>query len=151
MSEKAYIALGSNLGNRQSFLMQGRSRLSQLPQTTLVAESSIEETAPIGPEGQGHYLNQMVVLQTELSPRELLHHCQAIEFDAGRTRGERWGARTLDLDIVRFGDLNRSWDDLVLPHPQISNRPFWQREIVELEQHVQNAAELHSEKVEVVE
>jgi len=99
-------------------------------------QSSIEETAPLGPGDQGPYLNQMVLLDTDLSPRELLRYCHEIEDLAGRVRGERWGARTLDLDIVRFGDRVERNDDLVIPHPEISNRIFWQREIEELELHV---------------
>jgi 2-amino-4-hydroxy-6-hydroxymethyldihydropteridine diphosphokinase len=134
--EHAYVALGSNLGDRERFLALGRHRLSRLPRTKLLAQSSIQETAPIGPAEQGPYLNQMVLLSTELSPRELLHHCHAIELEAGRTRSERWGARTLDLDIVRFGDRIESGVDLMLPHPEFSNRAFWQREIAELNQHV---------------
>ena len=136
MPEGVFVALGSNLGDRQGFLTHGRSRLSHLPLTTLLAESSIEETAPIGPTQQGPYLNQMVLLRTGLSPRELLRFCHDIEREAGRVRGERWGARTLDLDIVRFGERVSEMDDLVLPHPEFSNRAFWQREIAELEQYV---------------
>lgn len=135
-SEHAYVALGSNMGDRRSFLAHGRNRLACLPRTTLVAESSLEETAPLGPVPQGPYLNQMVLLRTELSPRELLRFCRVIEGEAGRLRRERWGARTLDLDIVRFGDQVESCDDLVLPHPEFSNRAFWQRELAELEKHV---------------
>ena len=134
MPERVFVALGSNLGDRNEFLTKGRDGLSKLPSTILLAESSIEETAPIGPVEQGLYLNQMVLLQTDLPPRTLLRHCQEIEKKAGRVRGERWGARTLDLDIVRFGNRVETWDDLVIPHSELPNRPFWQREIVELEQ-----------------
>jgi HD superfamily phosphohydrolase YqeK len=76
----------------------------------------------------------MVLLETELSPNELLRYCHEIEADNGRVRGERWGARTLDLDIVKFGDRVESSVDLELPHPEIPNRTFWQHEICELEQ-----------------
>ena len=136
MPECVFVALGSNLGDRNEFLALGRDGLSCLPQTTLLAVSSIEETVPIGPAGQGQYLNQMVLLRTELSPQALLQHCQSIERQAGRVRSERWGSRTLDLDIVRFGDDVVITDDLVIPHPELPNRAFWQREIAELEQHV---------------
>ena len=134
MPECAFVSLGSNLGDRKGFLIYGRTRLSRLPQTLLLAESSIEETAPLGPAQQGPYLNQMVLLRTDLSARKLLRYCQAIEREAGRVRGERWGARTLDLDIVRFGSHVEDSQDLVLPHPEVPNRGFWQREIAELEQ-----------------
>lgn len=94
--------------------------------------SAIEETDPIGPVPQGRYLNQMVLLRTALSARELLDACLAIEQAAGRERAKRWGPRTLDLDIVRFGDLVIEEPDLRVPHPEIPHRPFWQRELTEL-------------------
>ena len=128
----AYIALGSNVGNRDEHLARARQSLDALPKSRLLAMSTIEETAPIGPEGQGCYLNQMVALETQLSPRELLAELQRIERDAGRTRDVRWGPRTLDLDIVRFDAQTASDDDLVVPHPAEAARDFWQRELAEL-------------------
>ena len=98
-----------------------------------MAASRIEETAPIGPVAQPPYLNQMVLLETSLTPAELLEHCLAIEAERGRTRRERWGPRTLDLDIVRYGDQTVRQPDLTIPHPELENRDFWQREIAELE------------------
>ena len=82
---------------------------------------------------QGPYLNQMVLLVTALEPLELLQQCRAIEVEAGRERRERWGPRTLDLDIVRFGDRAITTAELTVPHPELPNRDFWQREIVELD------------------
>ncbi len=131
--ERAYVALGSNLGNREAHLAHGRLRLSTLKRTHLVAASSIEETAPMGPVPQGPYFNQMVLLVTALEPLELLGHCRTIEAETGRERKERWGPRTLDLDIVRFGDRVIASPDLTVPHPELPNRDFWQREIVELD------------------
>jgi 2-amino-4-hydroxy-6-hydroxymethyldihydropteridine diphosphokinase len=131
--ERAYIALGSNVGNREAHLALGRHRLSTLQRTHVVAASSVEETEPIGPGPQGPYLNQMVLLLTALEPLELLHHCQAIEAEAGRERAERWGPRTLDLDIVRFGDRVLATSELTIPHPELAHRAFWQREIAELD------------------
>jgi 2-amino-4-hydroxy-6-hydroxymethyldihydropteridine diphosphokinase len=87
----------------------------------------------MGPGPQGFYLNQMVLLKSDLSPHSLLKHCLEIERQAGRKRGVRWGPRTLDLDLVRYGDLAMREPGLVLPHPEIDNRDFWQREIAELE------------------
>ena len=136
MSEWAFVALGSNLGDRWAYLALARERLSGLPDTTLYAKSSVEETDPIGPQSQGRYLNQMLLLRTELSPPTLLRACHEIEREAGRTRRERWGPRTLDLDLVRYGDLTTNLPDLVLPHPELPNREFWQREVAELEAHV---------------
>ncbi len=127
------MALGSNLGDRDAHLAHARARLAALPGTRLVSASRIEETAPIGPVAQPPYLNQMVLLETSLTPAELLEHCLAIEAERGRTRRERWGPRTLDLDIVRYGDQTVRQPDLTIPHPELENRDFWQREIAELE------------------
>jgi 2-amino-4-hydroxy-6-hydroxymethyldihydropteridine diphosphokinase len=133
MPEWAFVALGSNLGDRTRYLALARDRLASLPETTLESVSSIEETDPVGPPNQGAFLNQMALLRTSLSPRSLLNECHEIERRAGRTRTERWGPRTLDLDIVCYGDLVLNEPDLVLPHPELPNRDFWRRELAELE------------------
>jgi 2-amino-4-hydroxy-6-hydroxymethyldihydropteridine diphosphokinase len=133
--EWAFVALGSNLGDRAGYLAQGRAALAALPDTELVAASAIEETAPLGPPGQSPYLNQMVLLRTRLAPRRLLDALLAIERAAGRTRRVRWGPRTLDLDIVRLGHRQVRSARLTVPHPELPNRPFWQRELRELEPH----------------
>jgi 2-amino-4-hydroxy-6-hydroxymethyldihydropteridine diphosphokinase len=138
MAAWAFVALGSNMGDRAQYLAFGRSRLGALPGTTLVAASAIEETAPLGPAPQPAYLNQMVLLETTLSPRELLAACAAIEQAAGRVRGPvRWGPRTLDLDIVQYDELAIAEPDLVIPHPELPRRAFWQRELAELIPHAQ--------------
>ena len=128
----AYIALGSNLGDRSAHLATARRSLAALPASHLVASSVIEETAPLGDVPQGPYLNQMVALRTRLSADELLEHLHGIERRAGRVRRERWGPRTLDLDIVLIEGEVRADDRLVLPHPGLAERPFWQRELAEL-------------------
>lgn len=130
--KRVYLALGSNLGDREQLLRFARERLAQLPDTVIKAASSIEETAPLGARDQPWYLNQMVALDTRLSPRQLLTALQEIETQAGRVRREQWASRTLDLDIVRFGDLRLDEPDLTLPHPGINQRDFWQRELLEL-------------------
>jgi 2-amino-4-hydroxy-6-hydroxymethyldihydropteridine diphosphokinase len=132
-AERAFVALGSNLGDREGHLAAARAALAALPRTRLVAASRVEETAPLGGMDQPAYLNQMVALETRLEPRALLAACQAIEHSRGRTRTERWGARTLDLDIVRFGDRRVDEPDLIIPHPGLPHRDFWQRELAELE------------------
>jgi 2-amino-4-hydroxy-6-hydroxymethyldihydropteridine diphosphokinase len=133
--ERAYVALGSNLGDRAGHLAAARAALAALPRTRVVAESRVEETAPLAGMQQPAYLNQMVLLETALEPRALLAACQAIERSRGRVRGERWGARTLDLDIVRYGHRRIADPDLIIPHPELSNRDFWIRELAELEAH----------------
>ncbi len=129
----AYLALGSNLGERELFLQRARVAISSLRGTTLVAATPVEETAAVGPVPQGPFLNQMIAIETDLEPMELLGALRKIEDDAGRLREERWGPRTLDLDIVRYGALEVHEADLIIPHPEIPNRPFWLREIEQLE------------------
>ncbi|HMH56533.1 MAG TPA: 2-amino-4-hydroxy-6-hydroxymethyldihydropteridine diphosphokinase [Gemmatimonadales bacterium] len=130
--ERVFVALGSNLGDRAGHLQAGREALGALPGTRLIAASAIEETAPLAGMDQPPYLNQMVLLETDLEPRALLQACQTIERREGRQRSERWGARTLDLDIVRFGNRQVKESDLIIPHPELPNRDFWRRELAEL-------------------
>lgn len=130
--EQVFVALGSNLGDRSAHLAAARKALEQLPETRLVASSAIEETVPLAGMRQPAYLNQMVLLETGLDPHRLLAALQAIEQQRGRVRGGRWGPRTLDLDIVRFGERRIEDPDLVVPHPELPNRDFWQRELAEL-------------------
>jgi len=130
--ERVFVALGSNLGDRAAHLQAGREALGALPGTRLLAASAIEETAPLAGMDQPPYLNQMVMLETDLEPRALLQACQTIERREGRQRTERWGARTLDLDIVRFGNRQVKESDLIIPHSELPNRDFWRRELAEL-------------------
>jgi len=132
VKDTAYIALGSNLGQREVFLADARAAIAALPRTTVLAETEVEQTAPVGPVAQGPFLNQMIAIETELSPSELLAALQAIERRAGRARTERWGPRTLDLDIVLFDKQSVSEADLTVPHPELHNRAFWQRELAQL-------------------
>jgi 2-amino-4-hydroxy-6-hydroxymethyldihydropteridine diphosphokinase len=132
MGELAFVALGSNLGDRRAHLDRARVALSLLPGSRLVAVSSVEETAPLGAMAQPPYLNQMVALETALPPESLLASLQGIERSLGRVRGERWGARTIDLDLVRHGDRRMQSATLELPHPGLPAREFWQRELAEL-------------------
>ena len=131
MAESVYIALGSNLGDRAANLAFARARIDALPETQVTAESPVEETAPVGPVPQGAYLNQMLRVETALAPEALLAACLRIEADAGRDRAgaARWGPRTLDLDLVLFGDRRVDEPALRLPHPEIARRDFWQREL----------------------
>lgn len=131
--ELAFIALGSNLGDRAAYLRGARAAIAALEGCTLVAATPEEETAPIGPADQGAFLNQMVAVATTLEPLALLDALQRIEAAAGRVRAGRWGPRTLDLDIVRFGAREVRAPRLVVPHPELPNRDFWQRELRELE------------------
>lgn len=131
-AERVFVALGSNVGDRAGHLAAAREALGRLPATRLVAASAVEETAPLGGMAQPPYLNQMVLLDTELEPHALLAALQAIERARGRVRTTRWGPRTLDLDIVAYGDRQVRDPDLVIPHPELPRREFWQRELSEL-------------------
>jgi 2-amino-4-hydroxy-6-hydroxymethyldihydropteridine diphosphokinase len=140
VTERAAIALGSNVGARAGYLASARAALAMLPRTRLLAVSRVEETAPFGAWAQGPYLNQMVLVTTQLTPLALLHALQGIERALGRVRSRRWGARTIDLDIVRFGASSSVTSELALPHPGLRVRDFWQRELRELEALTERAA-----------
>lgn len=117
---RAFLALGSNLGNRRSYLYGAIRRLPDV-----VAVSPLYETDPVGgPPGQGAYLNCVLELRTERTPRELLAEAQAAEAAAERVRVERWGPRTLDVDVLLVGDEVVNDPDLVVPHPRMWTRGF---------------------------
>lgn len=130
----AFIALGSNVGDRDSHLQAARRAIAALPDTFIVAESDVEETEPLGGRQQEKYLNQMLAVRTAMDPMQLLSELQGIERANGRTRGERWESRTLDLDIVAYGDATLATAQLTLPHPGLPERDFWRREIAQLEE-----------------
>ena len=132
----AFIALGSNLGDRANHLAAARAAIAALPDTFIVAESDIEETEPLGGRQQEKYLNQMLAVRTALEPMQLLSELQGIERANGRARGERWASRTLDLDIVAYGDTELATPRLTLPHPGLAERDFWQSEMAQLEERV---------------
>ena len=132
MVDVAWVALGSNLGDRAGWLALARERIGALPGTRVVAASSVEETAAIGPVEQGPFLNQMLRIKTALAPRALLDALHDIERAAGRTRDVRWGPRTLDLDIVLYERQTADEAGLRVPHPELRNRDFWLRELAEL-------------------
>jgi len=116
----AHLGLGSNLGEREAHLRAAVASLDEV-----VAVSGAYESEPMGgPGGQGPYLNAVVALETQRSPRSLLVECQRLEALAGRVRAERWGPRTLDVDVLLVGDLVVVEDDLVVPHPRLWLRRF---------------------------
>ena len=132
LRERALIALGSNVGARHANLAAARAAISLLPATQVVAASRVEETAAFGCGAQAPSLNQMLLVATRLAPLALLRGLQRVERAQGRVRSRRWGARTLDLDIVRYGERELRTRELVLPHPGLARRGFWQREVDEL-------------------
>lgn len=120
----AYVALGSNLGDRRAHLEAAFAALAALPGTNLLARSGLYETTPLGPAGQQDYLNAAAALGTRLEPEALLETLLSIEISRGRVRRERWGPRTLDLDLLLHGDITRQTPRLTLPHPELLRRAF---------------------------
>jgi 2-amino-4-hydroxy-6-hydroxymethyldihydropteridine diphosphokinase len=121
---RTYLSLGSNLGDRKTYLQQAVNALSQLPQTSLINISSVYETPPWGLKEQPAFLNLCVGLDTQLAPKALLNACLKIEKSAGRERDIRWGPRVLDIDILTYGEVQLHEHGLTLPHPQMLNRAF---------------------------
>jgi 2-amino-4-hydroxy-6-hydroxymethyldihydropteridine diphosphokinase len=121
---RAYLALGSNLGDRVAFLQGAIDALAATAQVSVVAVSRVYETDPVGGPEQDRYLNAVVAIDTVLSARELLAVAQGAERSARRVRGERWGPRTLDVDVLLVGDARIDDPDLVVPHPRMWDRGF---------------------------
>jgi 2-amino-4-hydroxy-6-hydroxymethyldihydropteridine diphosphokinase len=131
MSEVAYVALGSNIGDRRGIIEKARASIDAIAGCRIIAESAVEGTEALTPGGekQPPYLNQIVAVATELTAEQLLVELQAIEAGAGRTREHRWAPRTLDLDIVLFGGQKVNTPTLTIPHPELEKRDFWLREL----------------------
>ncbi len=121
---EALIALGSNLGDRAGHLLAAVGALSRPAQVRLAGLSPIYETAPVGSPGQGPYLNAVLAVKTTLAPQALLEELLAIERSHGRERRVRWGPRTLDLDLLDYGNTVLELPGLVLPHPRLHERAF---------------------------
>lgn len=122
---RVYIALGSNLASPLTQVNAAIESLGTIPDSQIVAVSGFYRTPPLGPQDQPDYLNAAVALETSLAPETLLDHTQRIELDQGRVRkAERWGPRTLDLDIMLFGDETITTPRLTVPHYDMKNRGF---------------------------
>jgi 2-amino-4-hydroxy-6-hydroxymethyldihydropteridine diphosphokinase len=122
---RAYIALGSNLGDSKQQLLDAIDKLGRLPNSRVLARSRVYRTPPWGNVEQPDFLNAVVALETPLLPHDLLDALLEIEREAGRTRhGERWGPRTLDLDLLYVAGQTVNDERLTLPHPHISERAF---------------------------
>ncbi len=133
MPATAYIALGSNLGDRGQFLDQALHLLREHPRVQVGQVSSYHETEPVGgPPGQGAYLNAAAEIVTDLPAPDLLRLLLDIERRLGRVRQERFGPRTIDLDLLLCGDATIAEDDLNLPHPRLQERLFVLRPLVEI-------------------
>jgi len=121
----AYIAVGSNLSDPVTQANQAIDALKQLPKSRFIATSSLYSSTPMGPQNQPDYINAVVAIETDLLPLELLDCTQAIEQEQGRVRkDERWGPRTLDLDIILYGNEVISSERLTIPHYGMRVREF---------------------------
>jgi 2-amino-4-hydroxy-6-hydroxymethyldihydropteridine diphosphokinase len=123
-AQRAHLGLGSNLGDRLGFLQGAVTALAATPGVEVVAVSRVYETTPVGGPRQGPYLNAVVALDTELGADDLLDVTQRIEAAAGRRRVERWGPRSLDVDVLLVGDERITSERLTVPHPRLFERGF---------------------------
>ncbi len=122
---RSYIGIGSNLDNPSKQVKLAIASLKKIPQTRLTAHSSLYQTSPMGPQNQPDYINAVAEIETGLPAEKLLLHLQSIEKQQGRQRsGERWGARTIDLDLLLYGKTEKQSTTLTIPHPGICSREF---------------------------
>jgi 2-amino-4-hydroxy-6-hydroxymethyldihydropteridine diphosphokinase len=121
---KAFVGIGSNLGDREAHLRSAIELLGAEQGIAVVAVSQVRETEPVGPVEQGPFLNGAVLISTELTPRELLDRLLDVEQRLGRVRNERFGPRTIDLDLLVYGDETIDEPGLTVPHPRLHERRF---------------------------
>ncbi len=119
-----YLGLGSNIGDRRANLAEAVQRLAQVLALEIVKTSSVYESAPVGPQDQPDFFNQVVQAEVTCSARRLLELIQGIERKMGRMRTRRWGERIIDIDILLYGDETIDEPDLQIPHPQMLARQF---------------------------
>lgn len=119
-----FIGMGSNLGNREENIKKAILKIGELPHASIVATSSIINTKPIGKRDQPDFLNCIIRIETNFNAEKLLTQLKKIESDMGRIRGEKWGPRIIDLDILFFNDEIVNTKNLQIPHPGILNRKF---------------------------
>ena len=129
---QAYIALGSNLDDPRQHVLTAIDELDVLPFTRVTAKSNLHQTKPLGPQDQPDFINAVVAIATQLAPLALLHECLNLEIRHGRARRERWGPRTLDLDLLLYGDLHLTLPELVIPHPHMYEREFVLKPLAEI-------------------
>jgi len=128
---RAWLALGSNLGDRAAYLASARAALEREGIQILTA-STVLETEPVGVTEQPAFLNQVLEVETQLQPRSLLDTVKRLERELGRSPGPRWGPREIDMDILRYQGLQVDEPGLTIPHPEIDHRPFLRRLLAEI-------------------
>ena len=124
MNRRTVIAMGSNLGDRLDYLQGGLDGLFDTPRIKFLAVSPVYQTAPVGGPEQPDYLNAVVIAETSMPAQAVLERCLSLEDAFGRVRDERWGPRTLDLDLIIYGDEVSNSPGLTLPHPRAHERAF---------------------------
>ncbi len=132
MTVEAYVGLGSNLQDPTAQLARAVMELARLPETTLQAQSPFYASRPVGPQDQPDFVNGAVALSTKLPALQLLDHLQAIEQAHGRERKQHWGPRTLDLDLLLYGQEAITHERLTVPHPELPNRDFVLQPLLDL-------------------
>jgi 2-amino-4-hydroxy-6-hydroxymethyldihydropteridine diphosphokinase len=137
--QTAYIAVGSNLGDRKSSIEKAIALLGLLKGIRVARISSLYETEPVGGPPQGHFLNGVFEIRTKRAPLDLLGVLQGIERELGRTRGVRNGPRTIDLDILLYGNRRVATKKLTIPHPRMQKREFVLRGLWELRRTAQRS------------
>ena len=130
---RAYVGLGANLGPREVTLLRAADLLAAADGVEVVAVSQLRETDPVGVVEQPPFLNGAIALDTSLSPRAVLELLLEVEEELGRVRGERWGPRTVDLDLLVYGDERVDEDGLHVPHPRLHERRFALEPLAELD------------------
>ena len=128
---RAWLALGSNLGDRAAYLASARAALEREGIQILTA-STVLETEPVGVTEQPAFLNQVLEVETQLQPRSLLDTVKRLERELGRSPSPRWGPREIDIDILRYQGRQVDEPGLTIPHPEIGHRPFLQRLMAEI-------------------
>jgi 2-amino-4-hydroxy-6-hydroxymethyldihydropteridine diphosphokinase len=136
MMNKAYIVLGTNMGDRELNLKDALSELSAMPEIDIVSVSSIYETDPVGYLDQGKFLNMVICINTSFSAQSLLAACMEVEQILGRKREIRWGPRTIDLDILLYNQENIVTKNLIVPHPRMLERAFVVIPLVEIDKDI---------------
>jgi 2-amino-4-hydroxy-6-hydroxymethyldihydropteridine diphosphokinase len=124
MVSEVYLALGSNIGDREDYLKKAVEKISLIKSIKLLSVSRVYETDPVGYTDQPSFLNMAVLVHTSLLPLDLLNHLQEIENSLKRVRSIHWGPRTIDIDILLYGSLKVQLPDLIIPHPRMLERAF---------------------------
>ena len=122
--ERVYIGLGTNVGDRPTFMERAIGALDETPDVHVIRRASLYETEPVGPVNQSWFINSVVEVDTTLDPHQLLAQLKRIETDLGREKRERWGPREIDLDLLLYGDSTVRTSELVVPHPELAERRF---------------------------